>query len=135
MINVYLADSQSLVRSALTMLLRDLQMQVVGEAADWPMALIGIAEMQPDMLLIEWSLIPANSSLLELRALCPRTIVIILISHLDAREQAALSAGADSFISKGDTADRVAARIQAAAQNHQKRNGRPESPTSTGPLV
>jgi DNA-binding NarL/FixJ family response regulator len=36
---------------------------------------------------------------------------------LDARQQAALSAGADSFISKDETPDRVAERLRDAAAN------------------
>jgi DNA-binding NarL/FixJ family response regulator len=52
-----------------------------------------------------------------LRAACPAAVVIVLISHLDARKQAALSAGADAFISKGETPDRVAVRLRAAAES------------------
>ena len=46
---------------------------------------------------------------------CPAALVIILISHMDARQQAALSAGADAFISKGETPDRVAERLRSVA--------------------
>jgi len=49
-----------------------------------------------------------------MRMACPAAVVIVLISHLSAREQAALSAGADAFISKGDTSDRVAERLRDA---------------------
>jgi DNA-binding NarL/FixJ family response regulator len=68
------------------------------------------------MFLVDWGLLPAGSSaaLAELRVVCP-TAIIVLISHLDARQQAALSAGADAFISKGETPDRVAERLRAAA--------------------
>ncbi|MFZ1396462.1 MAG: response regulator [Candidatus Promineifilaceae bacterium] len=117
MIRVFLADSQMEVRSAMRLLLQDLNMQVVGDAADWPMTLSQAFGTQPDMLVVDWDLIPHHSSLQELRATCPATVVIVLISHLDARNQAALSAGADSFISKGDTPDRIAERLRAAAAN------------------
>lgn len=115
MTRVFLADSQPEVRSALRLLLADLNMQVVGEAADWAATLIKASGTQPDMLLVDWDLIPTNTSLLELRTTCPAAVVIVLISHLDARQQAALSAGADAFISKGETPARVAERLQAAA--------------------
>lgn len=118
---VFLADSQPEVRSALRLLLLDLNMQMVGEAADWPTALALASGTQPDMLVVDWDLIPTDSSILELRATCPAAVVIILISHLDAREQAALSAGADSFISKGETPDRVAERLRAAAESYNRR--------------
>lgn len=117
MTRVFLADSQPEVRSALRLLLLDLNMQVVGEAANWPNALALVGGTQPDMLVVDWNLIPTNSSLLDLRATCPEAVVIVLISHLDARQQAALSAGADSFISKGETPDRVAERLRVAATN------------------
>lgn len=117
MTRVFLADSQLEVRSALRLLLQDLNMQVVGDASDWSAALTQAAGTQPDMLVVDWNMIPTNSSLLELRATCPEAVVIVLISHLDARQQAALSAGADSFISKGETPDRVSERLRAAVVN------------------
>jgi DNA-binding NarL/FixJ family response regulator len=99
------------------LLLQDLNMQVVGDAADWSTTLSEAFGTQPDMLVVDWDLIPQHTSLQELRATCPAAVVIVLISHLDARNQAAISAGADSFISKGDTPDRVAERLRAAAAN------------------
>jgi DNA-binding NarL/FixJ family response regulator len=115
MMRVFVADNQPEVRSALRLLLQDLDMQVVGEAANWATALAQTSGTQPDMVVVEWDLIPTDTSLAELRATCPAAIVIVLISHLDARHQAALSAGADSFISKGEAPDRVADRLRAAA--------------------
>jgi DNA-binding NarL/FixJ family response regulator len=57
----------------------------------------------------------SGQALAELRLACPSALVIVLISHLDARQQAALSAGADAFISKNEMPDRVAERLRAAA--------------------
>lgn len=115
MIRVFLADSQPEVRSAIRLLLQDINMQVVGNAADWPTTISKAFQTKPDMLVIDWDLIPQDTSLRELRATCPAAVVIVLISHLDPRKQAALSAGADSFISKSDTPDRIADRLQTAA--------------------
>jgi DNA-binding NarL/FixJ family response regulator len=42
-------------------------------------------------------------------------MVIVLISQLDARQQAAILSGADVFISKGESPERVAERLQAVA--------------------
>ncbi len=118
MTRVFLAESQPEVRLALRLMLLDLDMQVVGEAADWPITITQAADTQPDMILVDWDLIPAESTLLALRATCPAAVVIVLLSHLDARQQAALSAGADSFISKSETPERVAERLQVAADSH-----------------
>jgi DNA-binding NarL/FixJ family response regulator len=117
MIRVFLADSQPNSRSALRLMLRDLNMQVVGEAVEWTAVLQEAALTKPDMIVVDWDLIPTESSLPTLRATCPAAVVIVLISHLDARLQAALSAGADSFISKDETPDRVAERLRAAVAN------------------
>lgn len=118
MTRVYLADSKLEERSALRLLLQELDMEVVGEAGDWTTTLANAPVTHLDMLLVEWDLLPVDlgiQSLAELRLACPNAIVVVLISHLDARQQAALSAGADAFISKGETPERVAERLRLAA--------------------
>ena len=120
MTRVFIADAQPEERSALRLLLLDLMMEVVGEASDWSTTLAKAPITGLDMLLVDWDLLPFDlgiQSLAELRLACPNTIVVVLISHLDARHQAALSAGADAFISKGETPERVAERLLAAAES------------------
>jgi DNA-binding NarL/FixJ family response regulator len=119
MIRVYLADSRPKERSALRLLLLDMKMDVVGEATDWLTTLTKAPATLLDMLLVDWDLLPISPviAINELRKLCPAALVIVLISHLDARQQAALSAGADAFISKGETPERVAERIRSVAVN------------------
>ncbi|HJW90220.1 MAG TPA: response regulator [Anaerolineales bacterium] len=120
---VYLADSQSDERLAFRLILQDLNMLIVGEAADWPTALAQAPATSPDMLMVDWGLVAAGAGadLSELRMACPAAVVIVLISHLSAREQAALSAGADAFISKGETSDRVAERLREAVASIRSR--------------
>ena len=117
MTRVYISDAKSEERSALRLVVLDLKMEVVGEAADWFTTLAQAPTRRTDMLLIDWDLLPNSptAALDELRKACPAALVIILISHLDARHQAALSAGADAFISKGETPERVAERLRLAA--------------------
>jgi DNA-binding NarL/FixJ family response regulator len=119
MTRVYLADAQREERSALRLLLLDLKMKMVGEAGDWPTTLAQAPATNLDMLLVDWGLLPNGlevQSLAQLRLACPNAIVVVLISHLDARHQAALSAGADAFISKGEAPERVADRLRAVAE-------------------
>jgi len=117
MTRIYLADSQPEERFALRLLLQDLKMEVVGEADNWLTTLAQAPISRIDMLLVDWDLLPesATAALEELRAACPAALVIVLISHLDARHQAALSAGADAFISKAETPERVAEHLRAYA--------------------
>jgi DNA-binding NarL/FixJ family response regulator len=116
---VYLADSHSDERSAFRLLLLDLNLNIVGEAADWQSALRLAPATRPDLVLVDWSLVDNGSGaqLMELRKACADAVVIVLISHLDARDQAALSAGADAFISKGETSERVVERLRAAVSS------------------
>jgi DNA-binding NarL/FixJ family response regulator len=117
MTRVYVADGKLEERSALRRLLLDLKMEVVGEATDWSSTLAQVPVCRADMLLVEWDLLPGrpNAALEELREICPTALVIVLISHLEARQQAALSAGADAFISKDETPERVAEHLRTVA--------------------
>jgi DNA-binding NarL/FixJ family response regulator len=113
---VFLADAQPDERLAFRLILQDLKMQVVGEAADWFTMLAQAPATNPDMLMVDWGLVDAGigADLAELRMACPAAVVIVLISHLDARQQAAISAGADAFISKGETSEQVVERLRDA---------------------
>ncbi len=123
MTRVYIADAKTEERSALRLVLLDLKMDIVGEAADWATTLVLAPVSRMDMLLIDWDLLPnsPSSALDILRKACPAALVIILISHLDARQQAALSAGADAFISKGESPERVAERLRSVAEGIRTR--------------
>jgi DNA-binding NarL/FixJ family response regulator len=92
-------------------------MDVVGESADWATTLAQAPTLRTDILLVDWDLLPGPSgaALGELREACPAALVVVLISHLDARHQAALSAGADAFISKNETPERLADHLRFVA--------------------
>ena len=117
MTRVFISDAKPEERSALRLVILDLKMEIAGEASDWATTLAQAPINRTDMLLIDWDLLPdsATAALDELRRACPSALVIVLISHLDARQQAALSAGADAFISKGETPERVAERLRSVA--------------------
>ena len=119
-LRVFLADSQTTERKALRALLKGLKMDIVGEASDWATTLAKAPQTSMEMLLVEWAMLPAGSgtqALQELRRACPDAIVVALISQFDAREQAARSAGADLFISKKETPERVAERLRLYADS------------------
>ena len=114
---VLIADDQPQVRSALRLLLRqEPDVTVVGEADDVEQALALVDEQRPDLVLLDWELPdlrvvgpakPAGDRLLPaLRAHCPGARVIALSGRPEAR-QAALDAGADVFVSKGDPPERL----------------------------
>ena len=104
-------------RSALRLMVLDLNMEIAGEAEDWSTTLAEVPLCHTDMLVVDWELLPGTSSaaLDELRRACPKALVIILIGRLEVRQQTALSVGADVFISKGEMPERVAEHLRAAA--------------------
>ncbi len=110
---VLLADSQPQVRFALRLLLeRQLGLTVVGEATDTGDLLSQTETAHPDLVLLGWEMpdTAAGGLLPALRAIRPGLLVIALSGWPEAR-RAALSAGADAFVSKSDPPERLLAAI------------------------
>ena len=119
MTRVFLADAKPEERSALRLMLQDLQMDVVGEAVNWMTVPATAPVTHPDMVLMDLDLLPEDptAALRELRTACLNTIVIILIGQPNAVQKATLSAGADGFISNCDSPEHVAEHLVAASRN------------------
>ena len=118
MIRAYIADALPEERSALRLILMDSEMEVIGEAVDWLTTLANAPASSLDLLLVDWVLLPIDAgsqALAKLRAACASSIIIVVISNLEARQQAALSTGFDVFLSRADTPDRVALNLRLAA--------------------
>ena len=118
---VLIADDQPQVRSALQLLLKqEPGVAVVGEAENVEEALELAAVRRPDLVLLDWELpgrqaagLPKKTKpglLPALRARCPHMKVVALSGRPEAR-QAALAAGADVFVSKGDPPERLLAAV------------------------
>ena len=110
---ILLADGRPKVRFALRVLLeRQPRIEVVGEASNLYQLLAQVGIICPDLVLLGWELpgLAALSSLNVLYDACPGLSVIALSGRPEAR-QAALSAGADGFVSKADPPDRLLAAI------------------------
>ena len=117
MTRVYLASAMSLERSALRVMLLDLNMEVAGEGDKWSTTLAQTPICRTDILMMDWEVFPTapSTALDELHKACPKTLVIILIGSLMDRQQTALSTDADVFISKSERPERVAEHVRAAA--------------------
>ncbi len=108
-VRVLIADDQPQVCSALRLMLRqDPGLAVVAEAGDADQAVLLAATRQPDLVLLDWELRGQRdgSMLAELRAARPGLKVIALSGRPEARP-AALAAGADLFVSKGDPPEQL----------------------------
>jgi len=112
--HVLLADDQAKVRSALRLVLEQQPgVSILGEAVDATGLLDWVRAVCPDVVLLDWELpgLKADSLLPTLRQLCPHLKVIALSGRPEAR-QAALAAGADAFVSKGDPPEQLLAAVR-----------------------
>lgn len=120
---VLLADDQPEVRSAIRLILeQEPGVCVVAEASRVDDMLIRTQTAKPDVVMLDWELSdpdrPAaaggtvRQALATLRSLLPKTLVVALSGRPEAR-QAAVAAGVDGFVSKGDPPERLLATLRA----------------------
>jgi len=106
---ILLADNDARVRSALRHLLRQEPEQlVIQESADLDSLAAQVREFKPDLVLLDWELPgrPAAALLFALHGLDYHPQVIVL-SRRGESEQEALAMGADGFVSKSESPDRL----------------------------
>ena len=121
-----LADDQAKVRSALRLVLgQQPGIQVLGEAADATALQRAIQATRPDLVLLDWELpgLDDQEPVAVLRSLCPGLKLIALSSRPEAR-RAALEAGVDAFVSKGDPPERLLAALSDVSNNKKSREAK-----------
>ena len=128
---VLLADDQSKVRSALRLILEQQpDLNVLGEAVDAQGLLDWVRLVCPDVVLLDWELpgLSRHDLLSALRARCPHLKVIALSGRPEAC-QAALAAGADAFVSKGDPPEQLLAAVNGCCHRQHNNEFRMELTT------
>ncbi|MHB1417542.1 MAG: response regulator [Chloroflexota bacterium] len=126
---ILLADDQLEVRSALFLLLdQEPDISVVGEASEASGLLSQLQTADPDLVLLDWELpglhgkdaaTTAGNGLWK--GLCsqnPRPLLVALSGRPEAR-RAAVAAGADGFVSKGDPPEELLRTLRAVAHKKQ----------------
>jgi DNA-binding NarL/FixJ family response regulator len=119
MIRVLLVDDQPLVRTGLrTLLNEEPDLAVVGDASDGEMAVAAVAEMTPDVVLMDIRM-PVLDGLEATRRITKNgsavRIVILTTFDLDEYVFQALRAGASGFLLKDAPADEIVRAIRIAA--------------------
>ncbi|HTF07878.1 MAG TPA: response regulator transcription factor [Asanoa sp.] len=119
-VRVLLVDDQALFREALAMLLgvRD-DIEVVGEAGDGAQALDRVADLRPDVVLMDLRMpvLDGIAATRRLRAEHPAVRVIALTTFDDDADVfAALRAGAVGYLLKDVSSARLAEAVLAAAR-------------------
>jgi DNA-binding NarL/FixJ family response regulator len=111
---VLLADRDTRICAALNLLLKsDLELDVVGESMDVSSLLSKTKSLAPDLILLDWELSgkPDDSVLKQLCQISPATWVVALSGNPESKREA-LNAGANGFVSKGDSADSLVNTLQ-----------------------
>lgn len=114
-----LADRQPAVRHGMRVLTTQaLGMRVVGEADSWTALQRHIRVERPDLAIVAWDLMAAGGELplAALRDAAPDLRVVVLGLRPELRD-AALSAGADSYISTVDAPDVVVRVLQTCLES------------------
>ena len=117
---VLLADDQPALRSAVRLLLeQEADVDIVAEAADAQALLMLVADIHPDLVLLDWELPGLNGTgtarmlLNALYASYPSVRVIVFSGRPEAGRYA-LAAGADLFVSKADPPEHLLAALRQA---------------------
>lgn len=111
---ILIADDQADVRSALGLLLmQQPDLEVVAEATDAVSVLLAVEKHLPALILLDWELpgAPTSNLVRVLRSQWPQLRVIALSSLPEARS-AAVNAGIDAFVDKGDPPDVLLAALR-----------------------
>jgi DNA-binding NarL/FixJ family response regulator len=123
MISVLLADDHAVVRRGLLALLEgEPGITVVGEATDGQQALDLVAELRPDVLVLDL-VMPGLSGLevltrLRERATAPR-VVVLSMHGTDAHVADALRHGATGYVVKDASASELVLAVRRAAEGHR----------------
>ncbi|WHH57891.1 response regulator transcription factor [Petroclostridium sp. X23] len=111
---ILLADDEKYVRSAVRIILEQQSgLNIVGEAAELDGLIEQISEKKADLVLLDWELPDSSISgvIPMLRKLSPNLKIIAMSSRPEA-SKAALTAGVDAFVSKGDQPERLLEAIR-----------------------
>ena len=121
-INILIADDHSLIRAGLRALLQAVsELNVIGEAENGYTALSRIAELRPDIVLMDISL-PGMSGIevtRQVRGMSPGTRVLMLTVHEDeGMLRESIRAGAHGYILKQAADAELIQAIHVVSQGH-----------------
>lgn len=119
-VRILVAEGRPDVRSALRLLLeQDTGMVVSAEAKKGDDVVEQVRVTRPDVIILDCDLpgLPARDLLPAVRSICPRVWVVALCSRAEAR-RAAMSAGADVFVSKADYPQRLLSIVRQGCGGH-----------------
>ncbi|MCC6142429.1 MAG: PAS domain S-box protein [Candidatus Hydrogenedentes bacterium] len=128
-LHVLIVDDHKIMREGLAgLLMGEAGIEVIGEAASGPDALDRVAQLQPDVVIMDVSM-PGMSGIEATRLLMqrhPEVAVIGLSMHEESNVGAAMrEAGARAFLTKGGPSEALIDAIRASAPQVQKEVAEP----------
>lgn len=123
---VLIADDSAHARAGLRALLATWpELAVIGEAADGREAVRLVSEHHPDIVLMDLQMpgVDGLEATRQIKQQHPAVSVIILTVYT-AMKQAALAAGADAFVVKGSTPERLLAALGIGTTSSGRSHGR-----------
>lgn len=119
MVSIYLCDDVPELRELIKIVLEeDPELRVVGQAGDAATGVEEIAEMQPQVVLLDLSMpgMDGLEALPLIRRAAPGTSVIVFSGFTEERMAAvALDRGADRYIEKGEPLENVRRAVRELA--------------------
>jgi len=127
---VLLADHHPSTLWALRSLVRRQEgYTIVAEATEAESLLTQAEALKPELVLLDWDLPERPADLVDrLHAIHPRPQVVVMSSRLETG-RAALTAGADAFVSKVDDPDWLLEALHRCAKGTNKEGGRNKNST------
>lgn len=139
-IRIYLVDDEPVVLHGLQLLLgRQPGLEIVGFAESVASALVQAPKLYPDIIILDLTLKDGDGfrMISEFRASCPRARLLVFSMHADrAFIEAALQAGADDYVVKGEGAENLLQALErqsACCHRDTKRMIPPVLPARTNP--
>jgi DNA-binding NarL/FixJ family response regulator len=120
LIRIVIAEDHELIREGIKKIVRPCaDLKVVGEAADLKQAIALVAQVRPDLVVLDISLPDADGldGLAELRRHFPELRVLILSAHPEERfALAALRAGALGYVSKASASAELVEAVRRTGE-------------------